>query len=86
MCLTSAASSATSISLMRTRCNCVFALKRATLNSFPSVLVCKLTTSVDGPKVYNSIRETNMPKSVVARTHPCFTLLRISKGSDVAPS
>ena len=41
---------------------------------------------MDGTKADDSIREKNMPKSVAVRTHPCFTLLQISKGSDVAPS
>ena len=30
--------------------------------------------------------EKNMLNSVGARTHPCFTPLRISNGSDIAPS
>lgn len=42
------------------------------------------TPSVGEPNSCDSAREKNMPKSVGARTHPCFIPLRISNGSDVA--
>ena len=64
----------------------VLALNRAKLNSLPSALVCRKTPSVAALKAYDSIMEKNMLNSVATKTHPCFTPLWISNGSDVAPS
>ena len=86
MCELRAASSANSISLMRTVRTLVFALRRARLNSFPSLLVCRWTPSVDCPNAKFSSREKKVPKKVGARTQPCFTLLYIGKGSEASPS
>ena len=84
--VTSAASSAKSISRMTTCLTFVLTLNRARLNSLPSALVNRKTPSADVLKAYDSIMEKNMLNSVGARTHPCFTPLWISNGSDVAPS
>ena len=81
-----AASSANSISLMRTVRTLVFALSRARLNSFPSLLVCKWTPSVDCSNANFSSREKNILNKVGARTQPCFMPLCMGKGSEASPS
>ncbi len=81
-----AASSANSISLIRTLCTLVFARRRARLKRLPSLLVRMKTPSSDWLKAWRSSREKKMPKSVGARTQPCFTPLRIGKGSEDEPS
>ena len=79
-------SSAKSISLLRTLHTLVLAFTRARLNTFLSVLVCKQIPSVGELRAYDSIREKNVRKIVIARTRPCFTPLRLSNGSVVVPS
>ena len=86
VCDVTAASSAKSRSLIRTSCILVFAISLARLNSLPSDLVCRYTTSVEVPKACFSTMEKKMLKRVGARTQPCFTPLLTSKGSDMLPS
>ena len=86
MCAVTAAPSAKSMSLMVVLRILVFALSLAMLYSLPSDLVCMYTPSVAVPKARLRRREKNLPKSVGARTHPCFTPLLMLKGSDMLPS
>ena len=62
------------------------ALNRAIFNRLQLLCVGRHVPSVGILKAYDSIMEKNMLNSVGARTHPWFTPLRISNGSDVAPS
>ena len=75
-----AASSANSMSLMRTLRTFVLALRRARLKSLPSdrVRIASIVLS----KACFSNRLEKIPKSVGARTQPCLTPLRISNGSE----
>ena len=82
----SAALSAKSISLVRTRRTLISARRRARLNTMPSVLECKHTPSGDGPKAQENSREKNIPKKVGAMTQSCFTPLRMGKDFDDGPS
>ena len=82
MCDVKAVSSANSIFLMRKVRTLVFAFRGARLNSFPSLLVCGWTPSSEWRNAKFRIKEKEMPNKVGARTQPCFTPLRILKGSD----
>ena len=79
---TTAASSANSMSLMRTSRNFVLALRRARLKNLPSDRVRRYIPSVVVSNACFSDRPKQMPKSVGARTQPCLTPLRISNGSE----
>ena len=56
------------------------------LKSFPSDLVRRKVVSVSSPKAYFSRTAREIPNKIGAATQPCFTPLRMSKGSDVEPS
>ena len=71
--------------LQRTLWVFVLAFSRARLKSQPSERVWRRMPSEACPKAYFSIREKNIPKSVGAKTYPCFTLLTMLKGTEVEP-
>ena len=78
MWVATAASSANSMSLMRTLRTIILALRRARLRSLPSDRIRRWIPSVVISKEYFSSRATKITKSVGARTQPCLTPLRIS--------
>ena len=80
-----AASSANSMSLMRSLRNFVLALRRARLKSMSSERVRKWIPSVVVSKTCFSNRPKKVPKSIGARTQPCLTPLRISNVSEKLP-
>ena len=80
-----AASSANSMSLMRSVGTFVLALRRARLNSLSSEQVRKYIPSVVVNNTCFSNMPKKVPKSIGARTHPCLTPLRISNGSEKLP-
>ena len=55
------------------------------LKSLPSALVWMYTSSLQSLKAYWRSMKKKMPKSVGARTKPCFTSLLTGKASEVAP-
>ena len=83
--VTIAASSANSMSLMRTLRTFVLALRRARLKSMPSDRVRRQIPSVVVSNACFSNMPKKIPKSVGARTQPCLTPPRISNGSEELP-
>ena len=81
-----AASSANRKSLRHTSRTLVFAFSLETLKSLPSDLVRRYMPSVAVQKACLSITAKTISKSVGARTHPCFTPLRMSNSSDAEPT
>ena len=78
---TKAASSAKSISLMVVWRTLVLAFCQKRFNNLPSDLVWRKTSSVDEPKACLNMTAKKMPNRFGAITRPCFTPLRMLKGS-----
>ena len=70
---------------MRASQTFVLALRRPRLKSLPSDLVYRQIASDIVPKACLKSRAKKIPKSVEARTHPCLTSLRMSKGLEELP-
>ena len=78
------ASSANSMSMMRASRTFVLALRQPRLKSLPSDLVRRQIPSDAMPKACLKSR-AKITKSIGARTHPCLTSLRMSKGLKELP-
>ena len=74
-----------SMSLMMASRTFVLALRRPRLKSLPSDLVRRQIPSDAVPKACLKSRAKKIPKSVGARTYPCLTPLRMSKGLEELP-
>ena len=83
--IVTAASSANSMSLMRASRTFVLVLRRPRLKSLPSDLIRRQIPSDAVPKECLKNRSKKITKSVEARTHPCLTPLRMSKGLKERP-
>ena len=70
---------------MRASRTFVLALRRTRLKSLPSDLVGRQIHSDAVLKACLKSRAKKIPKSVGARTHPCLTQLRMSKGLEELP-
>ena len=80
------ASSANKSSLIVSSRTFVLAFRRAALNSFPLLLVCRRIPSFTFWKACLNIAPKKIPNRVGARTQPCLTPLRMSKAVDEAVS